>query len=293
LRPCNPGIDAVTTKPAKDRFLLAGVMGWPVMHSRSPLLHGFLLRQHGLNGAYVPLAVPPDGLERALKALPALCFSGCNLTIPHKERAMAFVDRVDEAAEQIGAISCVTVEEDGSLSGTNNDHFGFVEALLEVDPAFRFDGEPIAVIGAGGGARGVIYGLVKRGAREIRVANRSRERAEGLKRDIGGPIVIAGWDERAAILAGAAMVVNTTSQGMSGYPPLDLDLGRLPQTALVYDIVYIPAVTPLLAAARARGNRTVNGLGMLLHQARPAWKSWFGIDPPITAELRAAIVATL
>jgi shikimate dehydrogenase len=276
-----------------DRFLLAGVMGWPVMHSRSPALHGFLFKQHGLNGAYVPLAVRPEGLQAALRALPALCFSGCNLTIPHKERALAFVDRVDDAARKIGAISCVTVEADGSLSATNNDHFGYIEGLLEAYPDFRFDAGPIAVIGAGGGARGVIYGLVDRGAREIRLANRNRARAEALKRDIGGPIEVLSWDERADMLAGAALLVNTTSQGMSGHPPLALDLDRLPQGALVSDIVYIPAETPLLAAARARGNRTVNGLGMLLHQARPAWKSWFGIDPEITAELRAAIEATL
>ena len=286
-------IDAVTTKATPDRFLLAGVMGWPVMHSRSPALHGLLLKQNGLNGAYVPLAVKPEGLEAALKALPALCFSGCNLTIPHKQRAMAFVDRVDDAATRIGAISCVTVEEDGSLSATNNDHFGFIEGLIEADPHLQFDAGPIAVVGAGGGARGVVYGLVSRGAREIRLVNRTRERAEILKRDIGGPIEVFPWEDRTDMLDGVIMLVNTTSQGMSGYPPLELDLDKLPKTALVSDIIYIPAETPLLAAARARGSRTVNGLGMLLHQTRPAWESWFGIDPKITAELRAAILATL
>jgi shikimate dehydrogenase len=282
----------MTTKPTADRFLLAGVMGWPVMHSRSPTLHGFLMKQQGLAGAYVPLAIQPDGLEGALRALPALGFSGCNLTIPHKERAMAFVDRVDEAASKIGAISCVTVEEDRSLSGTNNDHFGFVEGLLEAHPGLRFDVGPIAVVGAGGGARGVIYGLANRGAREIRLVNRTRQRAETLKRDIGGPVEVFAWEDRAEILDGVAMLVNATSQGMSGNPPLDLDLSRLPKTALVSDIIYTPAETPLLAAARANGNRTVNGLGMLLHQSRPAWKSWFDIDPEINAALRAAIMAT-
>jgi shikimate dehydrogenase len=286
-------MDIVATRTSSDRFLLAGVMGWPVMHSRSPLLHGFLLRQQNLDGAYVPLAVKPDGLEAALRALPALCFRGCNLTIPHKERAMAFVDRIDEAAKKIGAISCVTVEEEGSLSATNNDHFGFIQCLLDTDPDLKFDAGPIAVVGAGGGARGVVYGLIDHGAREIRLANRTQERAETLRRDFGGPIEVCPWEKRAEMLDGAAMLVNTTSQGMSGYPPLELDLDALPKTALVSDIVYIPAETPLIAAARERGNRTVNGLGMLLHQARPAWKSWFGIDPPITAELRAAILATL
>jgi shikimate dehydrogenase len=205
---------------------------------------------------------------------------------------MEIVDRVDDAARAIGAISCVTVEDDNSLTGTNNDHFGFIEGTLEAAPGWRADAGPIVVIGAGGGARGVVYGLVKRGATEIRLVNRTGERAEALKRDIGGPLTVLPWEARHEALAGAAMLVNTTSQGMVGNPPLDIDLARLPTDALVSDIVYIPPQTPLLAAARQRGNRIVNGLGMLLHQARPAWRSWFGIDPEITPELRAAIEAT-
>ncbi len=275
-----------------DRFVLAGVMGWPVMHSRSPALHGYLLRQHGLNGAYLPLAIEPERLAAALKALPALGFSGCNLTIPHKEAAMKIVDRVDEAAQAIGAISCVVVEDDHSLTGRNNDHFGYIEGIIEAEPDWRADAGPIVVIGAGGGARGVVYALVKRGAGEIRLVNRTLSRAQALKRDIGGPITVLPWEARHEALAGAAMLVNTTSQGMVGNPALDIDLARLPTDALVSDIIYIPQETPLLAGARQRGNRTVNGLGMLLHQARPAWKSWFGIEPEVTAELRAEIEAT-
>ena len=274
------------------RFLLAGVMGWPVIHSRSPALHGFLLQQHGLYGAYVPLAIKPEGLEAALRALPALCFAGCNLTIPHKQAAMAMVDAVDEAARAIGAASCVTVGEDGRLSATNNDWFGYVEGVLEIYPDWRADAGPIVVIGAGGGSRAVVYALVRRGAGEIRLVNRTRSRAEALANDIG-PITVVDWDARADALDGAAMLVNTTSQGMVGNPPLDIDLARLPKDALVSDIVYIPAETPLLAAARQRGNPTVRGLGMLLHQARPAWRSWFGIDVSVTPELRTAIEATL
>ena len=275
-----------------DRFLLAGVMGWPVMHSRSPTLHGYLLKELGLNGAYLPLAIEPERLEAALRALPALGFAGCNLTIPHKEAAMTIVDRVDDAARAVGAISCVVVEEDGSLTGKNNDHFGYIEGVAEAVPDWRADAGPIVVIGAGGGARGVVYALVKRGAAEIRLVNRTGERAEALKRDIGGPITVVPWEARHEALAGAAMLVNTTSQGMVGNPPLDIDLARLATDALVSDIVYIPPETPLLAAARERGNRTVNGLGMLLHQARPAWRAWFGIEPDVTAALRAAIEAT-
>jgi shikimate dehydrogenase len=277
----------------QDRFLLAGVMGWPVMHSRSPALHGFLLEQHKLYGAYVPLAIKPEGLEAALRALPALCFAGCNLTIPHKETAMALVDHVDEAARAIGAASCVTVGDDGRLSATNNDWFGYVEGVLDIFPDWRADAGPIVVIGAGGGSRAVVYALVRRGATEIRLVNRTRSRAEALARDIGGPVTVLDWSERRDALDGAAMLVNTTSQGMVGNPPLDIDLALLPKDALVSDIVYIPAETPLLEAARVRGNPTVRGLGMLLHQARPAWRSWFGIDVSVTPELRAAIEATL
>jgi shikimate dehydrogenase len=276
-----------------DRFLLAGVMGWPVMHSRSPAIHNYLFKQHGLVGTYVPLAVRPDGLAAALKALPALLFSGCNLTIPHKQEAMAIVDRVDAAGRAIGAISCVIVEPDGSLTGHNNDHFGFIEGILDAEPDWRADAGPIVVVGAGGGGRAVVYSLVNRGAREIRLINRTRSRAEALKSDIRGPIDVLPWEERSRALAGAAMLVNVTSQGMRGNPPLDLDLAELPKSALVSDIIYIPGETPLLAAARKRGNRTVNGLAMLLHQVRPAWKAWFGIEPKITPELRAAIEATI
>lgn len=268
-------------------------MGWPVMHSRSPALHGFLFNQHELYGAYVPLAIRPQGLEAALRALPALCFAGCNLTIPHKETAMAIVDEVDEAARAIGAASCVTVRPDGTLAATNNDWFGYVEALVEAVPDWRADAGPVVVLGSGGGARAVVYALVRKGAREIRLVNRTRTRAEKLAHDIGGPIEVVDWSARADALAGAAMLVNTTSQGMVGNPPLDIDLTRLPKDALVSDIVYVPAETPLLAAARQRGNRTVRGLGMLLHQARPAWKAWFGIDPEVSPALWAAIEATL
>jgi len=283
----------VTVSHEHNRFLLAGLMGWPVMHSRSPALHGFLMRQHDLTGAFALLAIPPDGLEAALRAMPALKFSGCNLTIPHKETAMAMVDRVDDAAKKIGAINCVTVEADGSLSGANHDSFGYVEGLIEAVPDLRLDEGAIAVVGAGGGARGVVYGLLDRGAQEVRLVNRHRDRAETLRRDIGGPISVFDWDDRAAVLVGASLLVNTTSQGMVGNPPLDLPLDKLPPTAVVSDIVYTPRITPLLAAARDRGNRIVDGIGMLLHQARPAWRSWFGIDPKITPELRAAIEATL
>ena len=276
-----------------DFFHLAGVMGWPVMHSRSPALHNYWFRQHGLAGTYVPLAIRPENLAPALRALAPLGFAGCNLTIPHKQQAMAIVDEVDPVARRIGAISCVVVRDDGSLAGTNNDSYGFIQNVLQHHPSWRADAGPAVVVGAGGGARAVIYSLADRGAREIRVVNRSPERARALAKEFGPPLVAVPWEDRGASLAGAAMLVNTTSQGMVGHPPLDLSLDALPTRALVCDIVYVPLETPLLAAARARGNPTVDGLGMLLHQARPAWKAWFGIDPEVTPELRAMIEASI
>lgn len=276
-----------------DRFLMAGVMGFPVMHSRSPRIHNYWLEKHGLNGRYVPLAIRPEGLQAALKALPALGFAGCNLTIPHKEVAMRLVDRLDAASKRIGAINCVTVEKDGSLSGTNNDGFGYIACVLQAYPTWRADAGPIVVLGAGGGARAVLVALAERGAREIRLLNRTNTRASLLAEDLGSPIRAMSWADRSQALEGAAMVVNTTSQGMVGQPALDIELDNLPRTALVSDIVYIPKATPLLAVAKARGNPTVGGLGMLLNQARPAFKAWFGVMPEVTPELVAMIEATL
>jgi len=276
-----------------DGFLLAGVMGWPVMHSRSPALHNYWFAHYRLAGAYVPLAIQPDRLEAALRALAPLGFAGCNLTIPHKEGALAIVDVVDPAARRIGAISCVVVGPDGQLTGTNNDAYGFVQNVLQHHPGWRAGDGPIVVIGAGGGARAVTHSLIEQGAREIRLVNRTRARADALARECGSAVAAIDWDWRHDALEGAKMLVNTTSQGMVGQPALDLRLDRLPTDALVADIVYVPLETELLSAARRRGNPTVDGLGMLLHQARPAWKAWFGLEPEVTPELRARIEATL
>ncbi|HYQ93509.1 MAG TPA: shikimate dehydrogenase [Burkholderiales bacterium] len=276
-----------------DRFLLAGVMGWPVMHSRSPMLHNYWFKQHGLAGTYVPLAIRPEALAAALRALHPLGFAGCNLTIPHKQEAMKIVNEVDTLARSIGAISCVVVRPDGSLAGTNNDCYGFIHAVRQEQSGWRADAGPIVVIGAGGGSRAVCYGLAHEGAREIRLVNRTFERARAIAEEFGGPIKALPWTARNDALAGAAMVVNTTSQGMVGNPALDVKLDQLPKSALAADIIYIPLETPFLAAARKRGNRTVNGLGMLLNQGRPAWKAWFGIEPEVTAELRAMVERTI
>lgn len=276
-----------------DRFLMAGVMGWPVMHSRSPMLHNHLFKQYGLAGTYVPLAIRPEGLQAALRALHPLGFSGCNLTIPQKQQAMSIVDEVDAVARSIGAISCVVVKPDGSLAGSNNDCYGFIQNLKQEQPGWRADAGSVTVIGAGGGSRAVCYGLAQEGAREIRLVNRTLARAQEIARDFGGPITAYPWEKRHDLLEGAALVVNATSQGMVGNPPLDIRLDRLAPGALAADIIYIPLETPFLAAARQRGNRTVNGLGMLMHQVRPAWKAWFGIDPEMSAELRRLVEMTI
>ncbi len=265
---------------------MAGVMGWPVMHSRSPLMHNYWLEQQGLLGTYVPLAIEPGKLEAALLALHPLGFAGCNLTIPHKLEAMAIVDEVDDVANKIGAISCVVVGEDGTLFGTNNDWLGFIGNIKQHAPDWRADMGPIAVIGGGGGSRAVCYGLIQEGAKEIRLVNRTHSKALNIAEEYNGPITVYPWEDRHDVLEGVTMAVNVTSQGMVGEAALDINLEKLPGTALVADIIYTPLETPFLTQARERGNATVNGLGMLIHQGPPAWKRWFGIEPEVTDELR-------
>jgi shikimate dehydrogenase len=278
---------------ASDRFKLAGVMGWPIAHSRSPLLHNHWFEEHGLKGSYVPLAVEVGNLGAALRALPILGFAGCNLTIPHKIAALGLIDRLDATATRIGATNTISVGQDGSLAGTNTDAWGFIQSVLAARPDWRADKRPAFVVGAGGGARAIVDGLLERGCRDIRIANRSGARAEGLARDFGSGVTALAWEERHLALADIGLLVNATSQGMTGQAPLDLALDRLPIEAIVADIVYTPLETPLLAAARARGNPTVDGLGMLIHQARLAFQVWFGILPEASAKLRAKIEATL
>jgi shikimate dehydrogenase len=263
------------------------------MHSRSPLLHNYWFKRHGLAGTYVPLAVRPDDLAAALRALRPLGFAGCNLTIPLKQHAMSIVDETDAVAKRIGAISCVIVRPDGSLYGTNNDWYGFVHNLRQEQPGWRADAGPVVVLGAGGGSRAVCYGLMQEGAKEIRLVNRTFARARGIAGEFGGAIKALPWESRHEVLEGAAMVVNATSQGMVGEPALDIRLDKLSKSALAADIIYTPLETPFLAAARIRGNRTVNGIGMLLHQGRPAWKAWFGIDVDVTPELRSLLERSL
>jgi len=274
-------------------MIRAGVMGWPVEHSRSPLLHGFWLKQHGIDGAYELLPVPPESLETALRGLAAQGFAGCNLTVPHKQAALAVVDHVDATAARIGAVNTVVVRRDGTLEGRNTDAFGFRENLRAVQPAWRASTGPAVVLGAGGAARAVVAALLDDGAPEIRLVNRSRDHAAALAAALGGATIVIDWSRRSAVLGDAALLVNTTSLGMTGQPPLDLALEALPTTAIVNDIVYAPLATSLLETARRRGNPVVDGLGMLLHQARPAFAAWFGVTPEVTPALRRTVEASL
>ena len=274
-------------------YKLAGVMGWPIAHSRSPVIHNHWISHHGLKGVYVLLPVQPNDLEQALRALPKLGFSGCNLTIPHKVEALRLVDRVEPLARRIGAINTVVVESDGSLTGRNTDAFGYIESLKDALPQWRADAGPAVVLGAGGAARAVIASLMDQGAHEIRLANRSWMKAHDMAQEFGGPVSAIPWDDRHIALEGAALLVNTTNQGMQGETALDLGLDLLPVDALVSDIIYVPMETPLIAAARQRGNATVNGLGMLINQARPAFEAWFGVLPDITPHLLSQVRATL
>jgi shikimate dehydrogenase len=278
-------------------FHLAGVMGWPVSHSRSPLIHNYWLQKYGLTGSYVQLPVAPGTLGTAIPGLKALGFKGCNLTIPHKVEAMAFMDEVDPMARRMGAMNTIVVQADGSLKGYNNDGYGYIQSLLDAQPDWRADAGPVTVLGAGGAARAVVLSLADRGAKEIRLLNRSPAAAQALADAFGdefGEVVKAlPWADRHAAMDGIALLVNTTSQGMVGNPALDLNLSALPTTALVSDVIYVPLETPLILAAKARGNPTVDGLGMLLNQARPAFEAWFGVPTDITPELRRMIEATL
>lgn len=266
---------------------LAGVMGWPVGHSSSPRLHGYWLEHYGIDGAYVPLGVEPANFERVLRLLPLLGFAGVNVTVPHKEAALAAVDVADPLAQRIGAVNTVIVRRDGGLEGRNSDAYGFLENIKTAVPGWDAASGPAVVLGAGGAARAVCAALVDGGAPEVRVVNRTAARAEALAAAIGGPCRVLPWSERCGVLDGAVLLVNATTLGMTGQPPLDLDLDRLPRAAVVNDVVYAPLETALLKMAARRGNRTVDGLGMLLHQARPGFKAWFGVEPEVTSALRA------
>ena len=273
------------------RARLAGVMGWPVAHSLSPRLHGYWLRHYGIDGAYVPLPVRPERLGSALRALPDLGFAGCNLTVPHKEAALGALDEVAEDARRIGAVNTIVVRADGNLYGWNTDIEGFAQSLIAALPEWSIAGKHAVVLGAGGAARAVVAAVQNLGAEEVVILNRTRERAETLATDLGGAIRLLSWERRSEALSQAALLINTTTLGMLGKPPLSIDLAPLPTDAVVADIVYAPLETPLLAEARRRGHGVVDGLGMLLYQAVPGFEAWFGRRPEVTPALRDFVLA--
>jgi shikimate dehydrogenase len=266
---------------------VAGILGWPIGHSRSPRLHGYWLREYGVDGVYVPLAAAPDSIEAAFRGLPGLGFRGVNVTIPHKLSALTACDHVDDVAARIGAVNTIIIGDDGALSGTNTDAFGFL-ANLRQESDWRGPEGPAVVLGAGGAARAVCVALLDAGAPEVRITNRTDARAQALAEEFG--LTPIPWADRAAALDGAALVANATSLGMTGQPPLEVSLDALPSDALVHDIVYAPLETELLAQARVRGNPIVDGLGMLLHQARPGFEAWFGVSPEVTPALRKFVL---
>jgi shikimate dehydrogenase len=276
------------TRNVTGKARIAGVFGWPAGHSRSPQLHNHWLERYGIDGAYVPLPVPPDQFEAALRGVMAAGFAGANVTLPHKEAAFALCDERDASALRAGAVNTL-VFRDGRILGSNTDGFGFMESLRAAAPAWRPEHGPAVLLGAGGAARAIVAALLDAGVPEVVVVNRTPERAEELARAIGGNI-------RAAVvppLATAALLVNTTSLGMAGQPPLEIDLSPLPPHAVVADAVYVPLETPLLRAARARGLAAVPGLGMLLHQARPGFALWFGVEPVVDQALHAAVAGDI
>ena len=273
-----------------NKILKAGVVGWPIDHSLSPYVHRFWLKEHSIQGKYVPLAIDPKHFEGFLGGLGENGWRGVNVTLPHKRAAMEMVDDLDLSARCVGAVNTIIVNKDGSLRGANTDGYGFLKNLTHCHPSWSASNGPVVVLGAGGAARAVLAALIESGSPEIRLVNRNQTRAEGLVAELNGPIKVFRWSDRSAILAEARLLVNTTSLGMTGQPSLQIDLKNLPEDALVNDIVYTPIETDLLRKANQRGNKTVDGLGMLLHQACFGFAAWFGVNPKVSNTLRAHVL---
>lgn len=280
------------TVAALDRIPLAGVIGSPIAHSRSPALHGYWLRRYGIVGHYIPMEVSSADLAAALRMLPKLGFVGCNVTIPHKEAMIGLADIVTDRAALIGAANTLIFRKDGKLHADNTDGIGFLNNLKQEAPHWLPSAGPAAVFGAGGAARAVVSALLDAGVPEVRIANRTRPRADSLRADFGARVQVVDWTQGGGMLDDAMTVVNTTSLGMVGKSEFRISLDALNPHALVTDIVYNPLETPFLRAAREAGCTTVDGLGMLLHQAVPGFERWFGTRPTVDSETRAAVLAS-
>ncbi|MDA7749713.1 shikimate dehydrogenase [Litoricola sp.] len=269
---------------------LAGVMGYPITHSRSPLMHNTLMKENDVRGVYIPIEIKPGTLGPALESLPKLGFKGVNLTMPLKQEAIATVDELDPAGKLMGAVSCIVVRRDNSLLGVNNDWIGFRDNLHAAFPGWKSTTQSALVLGAGGGGLAIVYALIQEGVKEIVITNRSQERAEKVAAIFKDQnILVRPWSDRHSLVEESDLIVNTTNQGMAGQTPLGLSLELAKPDAIVADIIYVPLETDLIRDAKSRGLRTTGGLGMLLHQSRPAWQLWFGIDPQITSHLRTAM----
>jgi shikimate dehydrogenase len=276
---------------ASSEFRAVCIIGWPAGHSRSPLIHNYWIKQHGLAGEYRKEPVPPSEFGDFLARLGERGYVGANITIPHKEAALALT-AADARASAVGAANAIW-RDDRVLKSTNTDVEGFLGNLDAAAPGWDRDLKTAVVLGAGGSARAVVYGLIERGFGRVHVVNRTIERAEALRQRFGAAVRPASWNDAPALLGEAGLLVNSTSLGMKGQPPLTIDVGLLPAGAVVTDLVYVPLATPLLAAARARGLATADGLGVLLHQAVRGFSLWFGVVPTVTPELRALVEADL
>lgn len=278
-----------------NEFTVTGVIGYPISHTVSPKMHSFWMSRYGVKGYYIPLKVKPDDLEKALQLLCVIGFKGVNITIPHKEKAAALVDEIDDISKKIGAINTIIIRENGKLEGINTDVFGFRQNLESA--GFKAKEEDFAlVVGAGGGARAVVSALQEMGVSNIGVFNRSKSRAEKCAKDLSVKnieIITGGLDEIEKFIPLTSLLVNATPLGMKGQDRLDIDITKLPVTAWVTDLVYNPLETELLRKAKARGCKTVDGLGMLLHQGRKAFSCWFSIEPEVTDELRKEILVEI
>ena len=274
-----------------NRIPLAGVIGHPIAHSRSPALHGYWLKTYGLPGHYVPMDVAPADLETVLRSLPKAGFVGANVTVPHKEAALRLADHVSDRASVIGAANTLVFRADGSIHADNTDGYGFMQNLRAGAPDWVPQDGPAVVFGAGGAARAVLQALAEAGVPEILLTNRTRSRADHLKEEFGQRITVVDWVQAGNVIENAELVVNTTSLGMQGQPELRVPLDGLQPGTVVTDLVYAPLKTRLLEQAEAAGCTVVDGLGMLLHQAVPGFERWFGLRPEVTKETRAAVLA--
>lgn len=274
----------------EQKYLIAGVIGSPIAHSKSPVIHGHWIKKYGIKGHYVPLDIAQKDFAEALRLLPRMGFVGVNVTIPHKLTALSLADHVTDRAALIGAANTLTFRSDGSIYADNTDGHGFLENIRTKFPEWRATDGPAVVFGAGGAARAAVSALIEAGAPEVRITNRTRSRAEALRTEFGGRVIAADWVQAGNMLEGAATVVNCSALGMTGKPDLKVPLDALERDALVTDMVYSPLNTRLLSEAAERGCRTVDGLGMLLHQAVPGFERWFGAKPVVDEEIRQLVL---